>query len=77
MVLPQHDGLSVSPQYYRAAQLNRELWFTCPVLDFAWKYGKHNNMQVRLYEHNSTRYAPAFDVMGVPMWRVAHLSDIP
>lgn len=75
MVLPEWAG--VSPQYYRAAQLNRDLWFTCPVLDFAWQYGKHNDRQVRLYEHNSTRFTPAYEAMGVPMWRVAHLSDIP
>lgn len=77
MVLPQWAG-AVSPQYYRAAQLNRDLWFTCPVLDFAWQYGRrHNGGQVRLYEHNSTRFMPTYEVMGVPMWRVAHLSDIP
>lgn len=75
MVRPEWAG--VSPQYYRAAQLNRDLWFTCPVLDFAWQYGKHNYRQLRLYEHNSTRFTPAYEVMGVPMWRVAHLSDIP
>lgn len=75
MVQPEWTG--VSPQYYRAAQLNRDLWFTCPVLDFAWQYGKHNDRQVHLYEHNSTRFTPAYEMMGVPMWRVAHLSDIP
>ncbi|KAL1985438.1 hypothetical protein VTN96DRAFT_7881 [Rasamsonia emersonii] len=29
---------------------------------------------MRLYEHNAM---PVFQKMGVPMWRVAHLSDIP
>ncbi|KAH8779952.1 Alpha/Beta hydrolase protein [Diaporthe sp. PMI_573] len=67
----------VSPQYYRAAQINRDLWFTCPVLDFAWQYGRHNSYDVRLYEHNATRFAPSYALMGVPMWKVAHLSDIP
>ncbi|KAJ0115227.1 alpha/beta-hydrolase [Diaporthe amygdali] len=76
MVRPDYDG-PISPQYYRAAQLNRDLWFTCPVLDFAWHYSRHNNGNVRLYEHNSTRYTPVFESMHVPMWRVAHLSDIP
>ncbi|KAK7748157.1 hypothetical protein SLS53_001412 [Cytospora paraplurivora] len=70
-------GEGVSPQYYRAAQLNRDLWFTCPVLDFAWQYGRHNGGNVHVYEHNATRYSPVFENMGVPMWRVAHLSDIP
>lgn len=67
----------VSPQYYRAAQMNRDLWFACPVLDFAWQYGRHNAHNIRLYEHNATRFAPPYAMMGVPMWKVAHLSDIP
>ncbi|KAI0166865.1 lipase [Hypoxylon sp. FL1284] len=79
MVRPDYDG-PISPQYYRAAQIKRDLWFTCPVLDFAWQYVRHGGIdasQMRLYEHNSTRYTPAYEQMGVPMWRVAHLSDIP
>lgn len=71
------QGQGVSPQYYRAAQINRDLWFTCPVLDFAWQYGQHNSHNIRLYEHNATRFAPSYALMGVPMWKVAHLSDIP
>lgn len=83
MVPPDYDGPLLSPQYYRAAQLNRDLWFTCPVLDFAWQYRKQSssssstNAEVRLYEHNATRFTAAYEAMGVPMWRVAHLSDIP
>lgn len=79
MVRKEYDG-PISAQYYRAAQMNRDIWFTCPVLDFAWQYVKHGGAklsQVRLYEHNATRFAPTFEMMGVPMWRVAHLSDIP
>ncbi|KAL4954956.1 Alpha/Beta hydrolase protein [Aspergillus filifer] len=79
MVRSNHDG-SISPQYYRAAQINRDIWFTCPAIDFTWNYVSHGGVdvsQVRLYEHNATRYTPAFSNMGVPMWRVAHLSDIP
>ncbi|KAL4884048.1 Alpha/Beta hydrolase protein [Aspergillus karnatakaensis] len=81
MVRPDIDG-PISPQYYRAAQLNRDIWFTCPVLDFTWhyshpQYGGVSASQVRVYEFNQTRYTPAFENMGVPMWRVAHLSDIP
>ncbi|KAI9147635.1 alpha/beta-hydrolase [Paramyrothecium foliicola] len=79
MVRPDYDG-PISSQYYRAAQLNRDLWFTCPVLDFAWQYVRTGGIdvsQARIYEHNSTRYTPVFKAMGVPMWRVAHLSDIP
>ncbi|PVI04050.1 lipase [Periconia macrospinosa] len=79
MVRPEYDG-PISPQYYRAAQINRDLWFTCPVIDFAWQYVKHGGKQtsnVWLYEHNSTRFTPVFETIGVPMWRVSHLSDIP
>lgn len=81
MVRPEHDG-GVSPQYYRAAQLSRDLWFTCPVIDFAWQYFKHGGLsgpsQMRLYEHNMTRFSPVYEhIMKVPMWRVSHLSDIP
>lgn len=79
MVRPEYDG-PISAQYYRAAQMNRDIWFTCPVLDFAWQYSKHGGVapdQVRVYEHNATRFAPVYEMMGVPMWRVAHLSDIP
>lgn len=79
MVRPEYDG-PISSQYYRAAQINRDLWFTCPVIDFAWQYAKHGNKNpspIWLYEHNSTRYTPVFETIGVPMWRVSHLSDIP
>ncbi|OTA63162.1 alpha/beta-hydrolase [Hypoxylon sp. EC38] len=79
MVRPDYDG-PISAQYYRAAQMNKDIWFTCPVLDFAWQYVRNGGAkpsQVRLYEHNATRFTPVFEVMGVPMWRVAHLSDIP
>ncbi|KAJ5337357.1 uncharacterized protein N7506_005379 [Penicillium brevicompactum] len=79
MIKSEHEG-RLSPQYYRAAQLNRDIWFTCPVLDFTWQYVKNGGVkasQVRLYEFNETRYMPVFDSMGVSMWGVAHLSDIP
>ncbi|KAK7752075.1 hypothetical protein SLS62_006041 [Diatrype stigma] len=81
MVRPAYDG-PISPQYYRAAQITRDFWFACPALGFAWHYARHGGAgpdpaQVRLYEHNATRYTPVFEAMGVPMWRVAHLSDIP
>lgn len=79
MVRPEYDG-PISPQYYRAAQITRDFWFTCPALGFAWHYARNGGAdisQIRLYEHNVTRYAPVFEKMGVPMWRVAHLSDIP
>jgi carboxylesterase type B len=79
MVRPEYDG-PISPQYYRAAQINRDLWFTCPAIDFAWQYARKGGVelsQVHMYEHNSTRFTPSFEMMGVPMWRVSHLSDIP
>ncbi|KAB8238519.1 Alpha/Beta hydrolase protein [Aspergillus alliaceus] len=44
--------------------MNKDIWFTCPVLDFAWQYVKNEG-------------ADPSQMMGVPMWRVAHLSDMP
>jgi carboxylesterase type B len=79
MVRPDYDG-PISPQYYRAAQINRDLWFTCPVIDFAWQYSKQGGKdpsRLWLYEHNSTRFTPVYKTIGVPMWRVSHLSNIP
>ncbi|CAI7590119.1 unnamed protein product [Penicillium glandicola] len=79
MIKPEHEG-QISPQYYRAAQMNRDIWFTCPVLEFTWQYVKNEGVgasEVRLYEFNETRYTPVFESMGVSMWGVAHLSDIP
>lgn len=78
-------GDGPGPQYYRAAQINRDLWFTCPVIDFTWQYARQQQQRstasapfnVRLYEMNATRYGPVFEAIGVPFWRVAHLSDIP
>ncbi|KAL4803297.1 lipase [Aspergillus unguis] len=66
-------------QYYRAAQMSRDIWFTCPVLDFTFQYAKHGGdaSDIRLYEFNQTKYRPVFEQMGVSIWGVAHLSDIP
>ena len=87
MVRPNEPA---TPQYYRAAQINRDIWFTCPVLDFTYHYALHpsstNNVNssstspsssVHIYEMNATKFTPIFAYMGVPEWRVAHLSDIP
>lgn len=72
-------GEPATAQYYRAAQMNRDLWFTCSVIDFTWQYRRfgHSLSNIRLYEMNQTKYAPIFQYMGVPQWRVSHLSDIP
>ena len=32
---------------------------------------------VRIYEFNQTKFTPVFEQIGVPQWRVSHLSDIP
>ena len=71
-------GSPISAQYYRAARINRDLWFACPAIDFSWQYAKGSGADmVRLYEFNQTRYSPVWEVMGVPFWGVGHLSDIP
>ncbi|KAL8706320.1 MAG: hypothetical protein Q9201_000639 [Fulgogasparrea decipioides] len=64
-------------QYYRAAQINRDMWFTCPVIDFTWQYTRYGTSNVRLYSMNQTKYEPILKYMNVPQWRVCHLSDIP
>lgn len=70
-------GEKATSQYYRAAQMNRDIWFTCPVIDFSYHYSLSSNRDVRLYEMNQTKFGPIYAYMGVPEWRVAHLSDIP
>ena len=71
-----HEG--ATPDYYRAAQINRDLWFTCPVIDFTWQYTRFGgDSSIRLYDINQTKFGPIFQYMGVPQWRVSHLSDIP
>ncbi|KAL8797323.1 MAG: hypothetical protein Q9195_000477 [Heterodermia aff. obscurata] len=75
MVRPNETATA---DYYRAAQMNRDLWFTCPVIDFTWQYtrfGGYSN--ARLYDMNQTKFGPIFQYMGIPQWRVSHLSDIP
>lgn len=63
--------------YYRAAQINRDIWFTCPVIDFTWQYTRFGDSNVRIYNMNQTKFGPIFQYMGVPQWRVSHLSDVP
>ena len=77
LVRPDQEATA---QYYRAAQINRDIWFTCPVVDFTWQYARHStdsSPNVRLYEMNQTKFGPVFEYMGIPHWRVSHLSDIP
>lgn len=73
-VRPDEDATA---QYYRAAQINRDIWFTCPVIDFTWQYTRHGAPNIHLYEMNQTKFGPILKYMGVPQWRVCHLSDIP
>ena len=68
---------SATAQYYRAAQMNRDLWFTCPVIDFTWQYARHGASKVRLFNTNQTKYGSIYQHIGVPQWRVSHLSEIP
>lgn len=70
-------GEDATAQYYRAAQINRDICFTCPVIDFTWQYTRHGAPNIRLYEMNQTKIGPILKNMGVPQWRVCHLSDIP
>ncbi|OJJ95310.1 hypothetical protein ASPACDRAFT_55331 [Aspergillus aculeatus ATCC 16872] len=39
MVRPNyHSGMS--PQYFLTAQMSRDIWFACPVLDLSWQYAQ-------------------------------------
>ena len=67
----------VTAQYYRAARINRDVWFTCPVIDFTWQHAKEGSTNTRLYELNQTRFEPVWKSLGIPHWRVSHHSDIP
>ena len=67
-------------QHYRAARMVRDLFFACPVLDFTWQYAQRHGggrSNVRLYQLNQTRFGPVYERMGIPHWKVSHLSDIP
>lgn len=70
-------GEVATAQYYRVAQIHRDIWFTCPVIDFTWQYTRHGAPNIRLYEMNQTKFGPILKNLGVPQWRVCHLSDIP
>ena len=73
-----HPGEKATAQYFRAAQINRDLWFTCPVVDFTWQYARFDpTTPVRVYEWNQSRFDPIWAELGHPEWRVAHLADLP
>ena len=72
-----HPDEKATPQYYRAAQMNRDILFTCPVVDFTYHYSLASSNDVRVYEMNQSKFGPVFAYMGVPEWKVAHLSDVP
>lgn len=72
------EKVKATADYYRAAQINRDIWFTCPVIDFTWQYTRFGgDSNIRLYDMNQTKFGPILQYMGVPQWRVSHLSDIP
>ena len=73
-LVPPNEETTV--HYYRAAQINRDIWFICPVVDFTWQYARHGSSNIRLYEMNQTKFEPVYKYMGIPHWRVSHLSDI-
>lgn len=73
-----HIDEKSTTEYYRAARINRDIWFTCPVIDFTRQYtwfGRDSN--VRLYDMDQTKFGPVFQYRGVLQLRVSHLSDIP
>lgn len=70
--------VNATAQYYRAAQIHRDLWFTCPVIDFTWQYARFGgDSDIYLCQMNQTKFGPVFQYMSVPQWHVSHLSNIP
>lgn len=58
--------------------MHRDLWFTCPVIDFTWQYARFGgDGDIYLFEMNQTKFGPIFQYMSVPQWHVSHLSNIP
>ncbi|MCJ1477194.1 hypothetical protein MMC13_005865 [Lambiella insularis] len=67
---------NTSAYYFQAAQIFRDLTFTCPGLRFA-EAAKKKGGRAYLYELNQTVFAPLFAKDGVPEFGVSHASDIP
>ena len=48
------------------------------MIDFTWQYARFGgNSDVGLCDMNQTKLGPILQYMGVPQWRVSHLSDVP
>ena len=76
-----NPSLPATTQYYRAAQIHRDLWFTCPALDFTHHYNNQRGVgssskAIYLFEMNQTKFTPVLKQIGVPFWKVVHLSEV-
>jgi carboxylesterase type B len=66
-------------QYFRAAQIDRDIHFTCPALLMTQAMANFSNHHTTtfVYTLNETLFANAFSESGHGYYGVSHLSDIP
>jgi carboxylesterase type B len=70
------DSATRSAQWFRAAQLIRDIVFTCPALRFA-EATAENGADAYLYNLNQTAFARRFAAATQQYLGVVHYSDIP
>ena len=73
--------LTLSPQFFRAAQIYRDVNFACPALYTAAQVASHNagmgSAKVYLYELNQTAFAALEALGGAAFEGVIHISEVP
>ncbi|MCJ1392193.1 hypothetical protein MMC18_005060 [Xylographa bjoerkii] len=67
---------NTSAYYFQAAQIFRDITFTCPGFRFAQATAE-KGARAYLYELNQTILTPLFLKLGQPEFGVSHFSDIP
>jgi Carboxylesterase family len=66
----------VSPEYFRASRIVRDIDPVCPLLTIVQQVSKYSTKDLYVGELNETRLLPYWEAWGLP-WGVSHLSDIP
>lgn len=76
-----HDDLpeNITAQYFCAAQILRDTWFTCPSLLLAQAMANHFGRATRnyIYALNESVFEPLFAEANISYLGVSHGSDIP
>lgn len=73
------SNLPLSPQFFRAAQILRDVNFACPALYTAYQVAAHNSKTTAayLYEINQTAFAALESLAGAAYAGVIHTAEIP